>query len=250
MKTRQRLALEAGDSVFATKVHPHTGVPLVPIGTRQNGQPIWPILGASKDDDDPDGDDPSGDDPDDDSDDEDTDDDSGSDEEIKDPKVHKLSKENEKHRQRNNRLREENERMQARLKEIEDKDKGDLEKATESVTDLTTKNETLEKTVGEQALRIAFLEDTSFKWKNPKTALRLADLSEVTIDDEGNVEGLNEALKALAKDEPYLLADEDDDSDDGPPRKPSAGEPPKRSKSKGQTDRSNLLKKYPALRRG
>ena len=31
-------------------IHPHTGQPLVPVGYRRNGAPIWPILGASEDD--------------------------------------------------------------------------------------------------------------------------------------------------------------------------------------------------------
>lgn len=32
-----------------TKLHPLTGRPLAPIGTKTNGQPIWPILGGSGD---------------------------------------------------------------------------------------------------------------------------------------------------------------------------------------------------------
>lgn len=32
------------------RVHPHTGRPIVPLGYRRNGAPIWPILGASEDD--------------------------------------------------------------------------------------------------------------------------------------------------------------------------------------------------------
>lgn len=31
-------------------VHPHTGEPIVPVGFRRDGRPIWPIMGASEDD--------------------------------------------------------------------------------------------------------------------------------------------------------------------------------------------------------
>lgn len=34
----------------ATKFHPHTGTPIVPLGYRMDGRAIWPIMGASPDD--------------------------------------------------------------------------------------------------------------------------------------------------------------------------------------------------------
>jgi len=40
----------------ARLTHPHTGAPIRPLGFRRNGAPIWPILGASPDDEGGDGD--------------------------------------------------------------------------------------------------------------------------------------------------------------------------------------------------
>ena len=37
----------------STKRHPHTGEPVVPIGYRKDGREIWPVIGASEDDDGP-----------------------------------------------------------------------------------------------------------------------------------------------------------------------------------------------------
>lgn len=105
-------------------------------------------------------------------------------------------------------------------------------------------------------IRLEFMGNTKFSWKNPKAALRLLDLSDVEITDDGEVEGLDEAIEALAKSDPYLLAkgkddeDEDDeDEDEKPRRKRSTGTPPGSKRTKGNPNRDKLVSKYPALRR-
>lgn len=237
---------------LAEQVHPHTGEPIVPVGF-VNGRPVWPIMGAAEDDaggdsgDEDNSDDDTGDEPEDDADKDDANESKKSDEDARKDRANALVR---SARAENKRLKKDRDDLAAKLKEIEDKDKGAAEKLTESVKDLTTKIEAKDKTIEDLALRNAFLSDTTFKWKNPVTALKLVDLSKVEIDDDGEVEGMTEALKALAKSDPYLLEtskdDEDEDEDKQPP---AAGEAPKTKQTKGNANRDKLIKKYPALRR-
>lgn len=195
-----------------------------------------------------DGDDTGGDDDGDDGD--DGDDSSGGDDpkdDEKDPRVKKLSDENAKHRTANVELKKANADLAARLKAIEDKDKSELDKTTGDLTDAQAKVKTLEARNQELAIQNAFLSDNKHSWANPKTALKLADLSEVEIDEDGTVTGLDKALDKLAKSDPYLLKGKDDDDEgDGP--QPPTGQPVTK-KAKGNPDREKLLKKYPALNR-
>lgn len=130
----------------------------------------------------------------------------------------------------------------------------------DGVTDEETKKEleTLKRengsstaTIQELRLKVAFLEDNTHKWKNPKTALRLADMSKVEIDDKG-VHGLEEALEKLAKAEPYLLVEESNDGDEKPKPK-KTGNPPNNKDSGDEKSRvareATLKSKYPGLRR-
>ncbi len=96
-------------------------------------------------------------------------------------------------------------KFEAELKALRDKDlpeaekmKAEYEAATQRVSKLETDNRRL-------SLENAFLKDNTHEWKNPATALKLVDLSGVSIDDDGHVIGLKDALKKLANSEPYLL---------------------------------------------
>lgn len=89
-------------------------------------------------------------------------------------------------------------------------------------------------------------------------AFKLADLNGVTLEEDGGVTGMEDAVRAVGESHPYLvrgdLVDDDDNDEDyefydtgsasGRPmngrRKPST--PPR-------TDDATLLRKYPALRR-
>jgi hypothetical protein len=133
-------------------------------------------------------------------------------------------------------------------KDLEDKDKSELEKATSELAELQKSTGSLQSENEKLRLEVAFLKDNSHKWQNPARALQLADLSGVTIED-GKVVGLDKALTALAKSDPYLLKnadDEDEDNDKGGP----TGQQHNRNKGsgKGGADKAALAKKYPALR--
>lgn len=108
--------------------------------------------------------------------------------------------------------KKEKEELAARLKEIEDKDKSDLEKAQSDLVKMTKRAEEAEaakdsETQGNLTLRkqVAFMGNKLFAWHDPETALKLVeDHGEITIKD-GKVEGLEAAIKAMAKAKPFLV---------------------------------------------
>jgi len=135
---------------------------------------------------------------------------------------------------------------EARVKEFEDKDKSELEQASSQLEEANATIESMSGELTQAQISAAFVADNKYKWKNPATALRLADLSEVTIED-GKVNGLDKALETLAKSDPYLL-DTGDSEDEALKTRTAAGGTPKRG-DKNKAKREELIKKYPALRR-
>lgn len=124
--------------------------------------------------------------------------------------------------------------------------KGDTPETTERVStlekDLSKKDETI------QQLRIqnAFLAANEYSWHDAADALRLADLSDVEIEEDGTVVGLKEALRALAKSKPHLIKKADDkDEKRGPSGSANNG---KRKGAKDKPDRTALSANYPILR--
>lgn len=125
-----------------------------------------------------------------------------------------------------------------------DDDEGD---SSAEVETLRKQVETSTRTNEDLLIRLEFMADDRYSWVNPKAALKLLDLDDVEITEDGEVDGLEEAIEDLAKEHPYLLSkDEDDEDEDKPKRKigQKTG-----TKKKGQPNREALLKKYPALRR-
>lgn len=140
--------------------------------------------------------------------------------------------------------------------EIDDlKKNGVTDEATK--TELSSLKDTVAKqaqTINEMALKNAFLENNTFKWKSAKAALKLADLSEVEVDEKGAVHGLDSALAKLAKDEPYLLetaddADKDKDKKPAPRKTGDPAKPAPNSEAAKKAAELKLKRKYPALRR-
>lgn len=203
------------------KTHPKTGRPIRPLFIDKHGRARYPIMGAAEDDDNgsgsnsddnasgegSDGKDGSG----------------GSGSEDQDGKDSKDGGDSDLKKQ----IDSLTERMKAadrraseaekKVKEFEDKDKSDLEKAQ---GDLEAANKTIESlTEANKSLRLenAFAMSKGPTWNDPSLVFDLVrKRDDVTIDDDGNVKGMTEALKAIAKDKPYLV--KEGDGDDGPPR--------------------------------
>lgn len=169
-----------------------------------------------------------------------------------DARIKELSDEAARHRRAKKAEKERADALQKRLDEIENKDKPEAEKLTARVTELETQNAKLAEDLHQARLSNAFLSSNKFDWHDPADALRLADLSEVELEDDGKVSGLDAALSKLAKAKPHLLKakakKQDDDADDDADA--TGHSPNGRKKKDGQLDRANLEKQYPALRKG
>lgn len=263
------------------KIHPITGLPLVPIGYLRNGTAVWPVIGAAPDVDDPD--DPNftgegGDD--DDSDDDDSEDDKDNepkgkkrpkdrstkddDEDDEDDESRVTPKSSRQAMRYRRELREEqakNRDMAARLKALENKDKPADEVAAAELTEAREKAERLEAQTRNMTLELAFFKANTIDWVDAADALRLVDLDDVEIDESGTVDAkaLRAALRELAKRKPHLVKptkaepddDEDDEDEDEEPRsRRSAPRMNGRRKGKDQKpSRAELAKKFPVVGR-
>ena len=138
---------------------------------------------------------------------------------------------------------------EAKIKEHEDAQKDELTKATDRVTELEQENKELSEATTQLRIENEFLASNKYTWHNPKRALSLADLSEVTIEDDGKVVGLDKALDALAKSDAYLLKSEKDGEEEPPEGSSGSGAGSGRKGDKKTVDKEALQKKYPALRR-
>lgn len=139
---------------------------------------------------------------------------------------------------------------ESRLKELETKDLPEIEKIKGELQEATADRDRLSEQLRQTRLESAFLRSNRIEWKNPGTALKLADLSGVDIDDEGRVTGLDKALEALAKSDPYLVKEksEGDEEDKGKPSG-STGAPGNGGRQgSGQPKKGQLAARFPALR--
>lgn len=236
------------DEAISRFVDPRTGMRLRPLGV-VGGRTVWPMLGASPDD-------PSNEDEDKETEDEEDgpegDDSSeggdGSDKGDPNAKITALEEEKNRQYKRRKEAEAEKARLEKELEELKNKDKDETTRQGERLVQLESENQELKDTLKQTRLENAFLTDNTYSWHNPRRALQVADLSEVEIDSDGTVSGLSEALKALAKSDPYLLKTEKDKDEDEPP---STGGPknPAKGKKKADADDEAIRNKYPALRR-
>lgn len=180
-------------------------------------------------------------------------------------RIEELQAENKRRRLKAAKQDKELKEMQAQLQKLSGKKPGDDKKdddkdddksddSTAKVTELETKLEQKDRLTEDLLIRLEFMGLSKHTWKNPKAALKLLDLSEVTIGDDGEIEGLEDAADALAKSDPYLIKTEDDedDEDDKDKRKNTkvgqrAGGG--RNRKTGVPNKDKLVAKYPALRR-
>lgn len=128
----------------------------------------------------------------------------------------------------------------------DEKRKQDLEQAK---ADLQKRDEDI------KLLRLqnAFITDNTYDWHDPKAALKLADLSAVTVDDAGTVKGLKEALKAVAEANPWMVkpksAEETPAAESGATGGSTGitGQGSSGANSRA-TDKATLEKRFPQLR--
>ncbi len=93
-----------------------------------------------------------------------------------------------------------------KLKEIEDSQKSESEKLQEHLAELERQNKALQEARKQDAIRMAVIAEAQRAgWRDPNDAIRLLDADGIEITDQGEVKGVSDKLKAIAKEKPYLL---------------------------------------------
>jgi hypothetical protein len=137
--------------------------------------------------------------------------------------------------------------LEAEKRKLEDKDKDEKTKAEERAQELQTALEAAQEAIQSLRLENAFLRDSNFTWHDPSDVLRFVrDDDRVTIDDKGEVQGLEAALKSLAEKKPYLV--KKDVKDEEPPGPSGSPQGSGRGKDTSKPERGKLLQDYPQLR--
>lgn len=141
---------------------------------------------------------------------------------------------------------------EAQLKQIRDKDLPAIEKMTRDLAERDTQLKDANTALSNLRVENAFLTDNTHKWRNSATAMKLLDRSKVTVDSDGTVAGMKDALAALAKSDAYLLEPtvEGDGTGDGKGSvTPPLGTPPANGGTgAGGTTQAAMNKRFPALR--
>lgn len=143
-----------------------------------------------------------------------------------------------------------NAELAAKLKEFQDKDKSELERAQGDLETTKKQLDQANETIMQLRIQNAFLGSNKHQWQSAEAAQRLADLSDVKIDDDGKVTGLDKALDKLAKDHPYLLKPTDNGGQGG--GKNGSSGAPAGSTGKGNETRDSraaIAARFPAAAR-
>lgn len=131
------------------------------------------------------------------------------------------------------------------LKKLRDKDLPEVEKLKRDFQEASERAAKAEQELAKARIENAFLADNTYKWRNPATALRLLNTDKITIDSDGTVTGLRDALDELAKSDPYLL---DDVKDTKKETKPGTAPANNGSAGGNKPDRNAVTRRFPALR--
>lgn len=254
-----RLSLiKPGLSAAAAMRHPHTGEVLEPLGYTKRGMPIWPVMGASPDDQGDagdggqgagkDGDAGAG---------KDGDAGNGHDDSVEGLKARIAALEEEKNRHYGKRTQAEKELDELRKfkADLENANKTDLEKTQSELATVKADLEALTKVNKDLTIRNAFLSNNKITWHNPDEALRLADLSAVEVKADGTVDAkaLEAALTNLANKSKHLVKSDDGGAGEGNGSGQGSGSEMngQRKGEKGgdrqPPSREELAKRYPAL---
>jgi len=111
-------------------------------------------------------------------------------------------------------------------------DLSELEKAQEDLAAAKAERERLATVMERDRIRYAVeMAAAGLEFQSPADAFNLADLSSVEVTEDGEVTGVAEALKALAKEKPYLIKAENG----GPGTPPSKK---KKTNSRGSREKS------------
>ncbi|MGE6488507.1 phage scaffolding protein [Paenisporosarcina sp. NPDC076898] len=106
--------------------------------------------------------------------------------------------------------------LKSKLKEYEEKDLTEFDKIKQQLTDKESHAATLEKELNEmkaqqtknQIVNAFKTAAKEAKIKYVDDAMKLIDMSAFTIGEDGKIEGLEDVVKTLAEEKPFLLSEE------------------------------------------
>lgn len=142
------------------------------------------------------------------------------------------------------------------LKALKEKDLPDAEKQARDLKEAQESAAAYQVKFQNLARTNAFLtasSDLKISWVKVESALKLAELDDLEINEDGSVDGIKDAVKALAKDHPYLLAPKDSEEGNngkGATKSGSVvGSKNTGKKPEGEISEDELKKRFPALNR-
>lgn len=141
-------------------------------------------------------------------------------------------------------------KVAAELKKFQDAQLTEQERIKQQAEETAKENAKLKADLKAQQIKLAFLEDTTYKWKNPATALRVLDLDGVNVTDDGKVENLKAALDKLAKSDPYLLETTETSSTTETTGQgtTTTGVPANNGTTNAGTNKGQMASRFPAMR--
>ena len=250
--------------------YPGTRRPLRAIGLSTDGLPVWPLLGADGEDEDKGEDDEGDEGGEDEEEDADEDaEDKGDDEGKKTKKrtgpvpreeFERVKNHLSKADQKKAALEKENAELKKFKDEQERKGNTELQNIKKDLEGITRERDTYRDRFTAMARTNAFLtasQQLKVVWHDPTDAQAAAgkELRDLEIDEDGNVEGIKELVKDLAKRKKYLVNTGDsDDEDDGDKKRGASGSgvgsvKTKSNGKKGQLSPEELRKRFPQLKR-
>lgn len=138
-------------------------------------------------------------------------------------------------------------KAEAELRQLRDKDMPELQKLTRDLDEAKKRAEKAEADLAATRVETEFLKYNKTKWKNPATALKLLDRSAIEVGEDGKVTGMEAAITALAKSDPYLVEDSSgEDAGSGP--NPSGATGGRGVTGKPKDGLNGLASRVPALR--
>lgn len=137
-----------------------------------------------------------------------------------------------------------------RLREMDDAEKSELEKAQRDLQVATERAERAEAEALRARMEKELLKYPGYTWHDPDAVLTLVDMDLIDVDEEtGKIKGVREALKKLATEKPYLLkgkASEGEKKEDpGAGQKVASGHNPAGNQPDDKNKRrQELMKRY------
>lgn len=229
-----------------------------------NGSPLWPVMGSDGDDDGSEGDDSDSDGDKDSDKDGDGDKDKGTEKPKEESALAKLQNQFEAIKKQLSESDKKKAAAEKKISELESKDLSDLEKAKKDLAEKEAEGAKLSGAFRQLAIDNAFLKASQrlkIQWHDPDVAQAAAKLGSLEIGDDGTVEGIDDAVKNLAKASPFLVnkgTKEEDEEADGKDKKgvkkgasgSGVGSGQNGGKGKGTTpSEEEIRRRFPALRK-